>query len=49
MDYVLYYYELGIYTDSDIEEFISARWITREQYDKTREKMGLPPSVPPEA
>lgn len=47
MDYVLEYYEDGMFTDEDMKLFIQVGWITYEQYNATRAKMGLDHVVVP--
>ena len=36
MDYILDYYKLELFTDDDMQVFISLNWITQEQYDNVK-------------
>lgn len=36
MDYILDYYKMELFTDEDMQVFISLNWITQEQFDSVK-------------
>lgn len=36
MDYILEYYSMGLFTDSDMVDFVSVGMITQKQYDSVK-------------
>ena len=33
MDYILDYYKIGLFSDSDMADYVALGWITEDQYD----------------